>query len=286
MSTALAFPWPAGPRSRVPSLDVLARIIEETDLGDGVRVAGELVRGRFLTAALADALHAHYFRGDPGLSVPKVRYSAFGTESGGRRGLDFCQRLADTLEPYLFRRDGWQFSYRTSEGVPSFVVTAGGAVDGNQASCFLHLQPGTAPDLFARIVTALDGYGLGFRAELAGDPEACRRTDAAVLTVRRDDLPAVTRVAVRLGERAPFALAPSVPAFTRQIAPGVAVADQPGPGTPFGRHRCRLVAAGLVAAGHGADATARRHAVLGHLIAAGLDPAAPHLNPGSPEFRI
>jgi hypothetical protein len=286
MSAALAFPWPAGPMSRVPSLDVLARITEQTDLGDGVRVAGELVRGRFLTPALADALHAHYFRGEHGLSVPKVRRSAFGTERAGRRGRDFCQRLADTLAPYLFRRDGWRFSYRTTDGVPSFVVAVGSPVDGNEASCFLHLQPGTAPDLFGRVVTALDGYGLGFRAELAGDPEACLRTDAAVVTVRRDDLPAVARVAVRLGERAPFALAASVPAFTRQIAPGVAIADQPGSGTPFGRHRCRLVAAGLVASGHGADAATRRLAVLEHLTAAGLDPAALHLNPGNPEFRV
>ena len=204
----------------------------------------------------------------------------------GRRGGDFCRRLADTLQPYLFHRDGWQFSYRTTDGVPSFVVAAGSAIDDNRASCFLHLQPGTAPDVFARVVTTLDGYGLAFRAELAGDPEACRRADAAVVTVQRDDIPAVARVAERLRERAPFALAPSVPAFTRQIAPGVALADQPGPGASFGRHRCRLVAAGLVAAGHGADAATRRLAVLEHLTAAGLDPAALHLNPGNPDFRV
>ena len=39
-----AFPTPAGPMSRVPSLAVLTRIAEETDLGDGVRIAGELGR--------------------------------------------------------------------------------------------------------------------------------------------------------------------------------------------------------------------------------------------------
>jgi hypothetical protein len=288
MSAALAFPWPAGPMSRVPCLDVLARITDETDLGDGVRIAGELVRGRYLASALADALHTRYFRGDPSLSVPKAQpYQwAAGGPRAGRRGRDFCQRLADTLQPYLFRRDDWLFSYRTTDGVPSFVVAAGSAGEGDAATCFLHLQPGTAPDLFARLVTALDGYGLAFRAELAGDPDACRRADAAVVTVRRDDLPAVARVAVRLGERAPFALTASVPAFTRQIAPGVAVADQPGSGTSFGRHRCRLVAAGLVAAGHGADAAGRRRAVLEQLTVAGLDPAALHLNPGNREFRV
>jgi HopA1 effector protein family len=284
MSTALAFPTPDGPMSRVPSLEVLARSSEETELGDGVRIAGELVpitarHDRLVTTALTDAIHARYFRGDPGTS---------GTESPrhGRRGRDFCRRLADTLQPYLFRRDAWRFSYRTTDGVPWFVVAAGSAVDGDAASCFLHLRPGTAPDLFARVVTTLDGYGLDFRAELGGDPDACRRTDAAVLTVRRDDIPAVARAALRLGERAPFGLAPAVPAFTRRIAPGVALADHPGPGTSFGRHRSRLIAAGLVAAGRGAGPAHRRAAVLASLTTAGLHPAALHLNPGNPDFRV
>jgi hypothetical protein len=284
MSTALAFPTPDGPMSQVPSLDILARISEETELGDGVRITGELVpitarHDRLVTTALTDAIHARYFRGTPG--TPGT-----GDPGPGRRGRDFCRRLADTLQPYLFHRDAWRFSYRTTDGIPSFVVAAGSAVDGEAASCFLHLQSGTAPDLFARAVTTLDGYGLDFRAELAGDPDACRRTDTAVLTVRRDDIPAVARVALRLGERAPFAVAPSVPGFTRRIAPGVALADHPDSGTSFGRHRSRLIAAGLVAAGHGAGPAHRRAAVMASLTRAGLDPAALHLNPGNPDFRV
>src|SRR3954467_10465253 len=158
MSAALAFPTPAGPMSRVPSLDVLTRITEETDLGDGVRIAGEFVpitacHDRLLTTALTDALHARYFRGVARASGPARPWE-------GRRGHDFCHRLADTLQPYLFRRDYWRFSYRTTDGVPSFVITTG-TVGPEAASCFLHLRPGTAPDLFARVVTALDGYGLG-----------------------------------------------------------------------------------------------------------------------------
>jgi hypothetical protein len=293
MSVVLSFPAPAGPMSRVPSLDVLTRIVEETDLGDGVRIGGELVpvtacHDRLVTTALTDALHARYFHG--GLSVPRIRSEGRTSGSGrpgvGRRGGDFCRRLADTLQPYLFRRDGWLFAYRTSAGVPSFTVAAGGEIRGDTASCFLHLHPGTAPDLFARVITAVDGYGLAFRAELAGDSEACLRADAAVVTVRRDELSTVARVALRLSERTPFALIGSVPAFTRQIAPGVALADRPGNGASFGRSRFRLVAAGLVAAGHGAGPIARRAAVLTQLTAAGLDPAALHLNPGNPEFRL
>ena len=276
---------PPAPMSINPALATLAQITEETELDDGVRVAGELVpvphdqgRRRLVTTALADALHARYFRADTGLSTPEVQ--------AGRRGDDFCRRLATALHPDFFRRDGWRFSYRTTGGVPSFVITAGNRAGDDAASCFLHLQPAAAPDVFARLVMSLDGYGLGFRAELAGDPAACHRTDTATVTVRRSDAATVARVARRLQQRSPFALAASVPAFTRQLSPGVALADEPGHGASFGRHRCRLVAAGIVAAGHGAGAAARRKAVLTTLAKAGLDPAALHLNPGSREFAV
>ncbi|TFV87179.1 T3SS effector HopA1 family protein [Blastococcus sp. CT_GayMR16] len=277
MPLALDFPAPAGPMTAVPALDLLARITEETDLDDGVRVAGDLVAvprgpGRLMTTALADALHARYFRGIA---------RASGAESpGGRRGDAFCRRLADALRPDFLRRDGWRFSYRTAAGVPSFVITVGAAAP-DRASCFLHLQPSTAPEVFARLVTALDGYGVGFRAELAGDPAACAPSDTAVVTVARSDASALARVALRVHQRSPFVLAAAVPGFTRQLAPGIALADEPGTGTPFGRHRCRLVAAGIVAAGHGAGPAARRESVLRTLSAACLDPVALHLNPGA-----
>lgn len=273
---------PSAPMSLNPGLAALARITEETELGDGVRVAGELVavsreHGRLLTTALADALHARYFRGE------HTRRATL----NGRRGDDFCRRLASALRPDFLRGDDWRFAWRTSERGPAFVVASGPPARAS-ASCFLHLQAGTAPEVFARLLTALDGYGLGFRAELAGDPAACGRTDTAVVTVRRGDVATLARVARRLQQRSPFALVPSVPAFTRQLAPGIALADEPGPGpgTTIGRHRCRLVAAGIVTAGPGAGAAARREAVLTTLADAGLDPAAPHLNPGSREFEV
>jgi hypothetical protein len=282
MPHTLVFPAPPAPMSDVPGLAVLARIVEETDLDDGVRVAGELVAppprsGRLVTSALTEALHARYFQDD--------RTFGAGRPGRARRGADFCRRVTEALQPEFFRGDDWRFAYRTTAGMPSFVVAAGPSA-GDATSCFLHLRPGTAPEVFARLITAIDGYGVAFRAELAGDPDACVRADAAVVTVARGDASTLARVALRVQQRAPFALAPSVPAFTRQLAPGIALADEPGPGTTFGRHRCRLVAAGLLAAGPGAGLSARRAAVLKTLERVGLDPTALHLNPGSREIDV
>jgi hypothetical protein len=285
MPVTLAIPAPAAGMSASPALTLLARIVEETRLDDGLRVDGDLVpvphgRGRrqLLTTALAGVLHERYFRGRVGRPP---------TSTPGRPGDAFCRRLADALHPEFLQRDGWCFACRTAASTPSFVITGGGGpAGGGAASCFLDLRPGTAPEVFARLVTMVDGYGLGFRAELAGDPAGCTGADAAVVTVARREAGTLARIALRLQQRVPFAFAPAAPGFTRQLAPGVALADEPGSGTPFGRHRCGLVAEGLVAAGPGAAPAQRRAAVLRGLREACLDPTAPHLNPGSREFEV
>ena len=278
MSLLLTFAAPPAPMSGVPSLATLARIAEETDLDDGVRVGGRAVPARrgLVTSALADALHARYFRGQ----------TAARQTGPGRRGDAFCRRLADALRPEFLRRDGWRFAYRTSAGVPSFVVAAG-STDPAATSCFLHLQPGTAPEVFARLVSALDGYGLGFRAELAGDPASCARTDTAVVTVDRGAASALARLALRVHERTPFALAPSVP----RVHPPARAGHRPGRRArgghdvrpaplPAGRGRPRRGRAGREPAASAGPPSCRRSP---H---AGLDPAALHLNPGSREVDL
>src|SRR4051812_28341470 len=119
---SLALVAPAAPMSSVPALAVLARIADEVD-PDGIPAT-----------ALAELLHARWFRSSP---------RTFGAESPGpgRRGADFCGRLAGGLGTGATR-----FSYRIAAGVPSFVVTSSPPATA-AASCFLHLHPGTAPEV-------------------------------------------------------------------------------------------------------------------------------------------
>ena len=79
------------------------------------------------------------------------------------------------------------------------------------------------------------------------------------------------------------ALMPGTPAFTKRLAPGLGLAEDFGDGGSFGLHRCGLLAEGVVAAregGRGAD-DERLAVVVEHLRAAGVDPDAPYLRPGS-----
>jgi hypothetical protein len=266
MPLALDEPPPAAPLSRSPWIALLHRIAEETEF-DGA-VAGETA-----VATLADALHARWVL-PPGTPLA-------GRPAKPRGGGDTCTRLADALHPEFLGRVGWTFAYRTHHGVPVFAVTAGRLPARATASCFLDLVPAIAPEVFGRLVSALDGYGIAFRAELQSDVQG-----SVVITVTRRDAPALARVALRMRDRSPFVFGSSVPAFTRVVAPGIALADEPDDGTDFGRHRCRVIATGLVSAGPGAGPAARRAAALRALTDACLDPAALHLNPGNPEFRL
>jgi hypothetical protein len=164
--------------------------------------------------------------------------------------------------------------------------TRGPARQGPTASCYLDLAPADAPSLVTDLVSRLDVLGVPFSAAVLDDPAAFGRPDAVVVTTARGHLATVARTALGLhgGARASFGSA--VPAFTRALAPGVAIADDPADGSGFGRHRCRAVAAGLLAAGQDAGVADRLSAVRTSLRRHGVDPAAPHLERGSIDLSL
>jgi lantibiotic modifying enzyme len=79
-----------------------------------------------------------------------------------------------------------------------------------------------------------------------------------------------------------------VPMFTRRLAPGIAIADNPPGGESFGVSRMRLVAEGLADAWRNGPAspTARLRAVTKRFRSAGLDLRRPWLNPGNVEIVL
>lgn len=141
------------------------------------------------------------------------------------------------------------------------------------------------PLLVEALAGGLDATGVPFRLKLLSRPHDYNgRCDAAVLYIGRRWWPTAAEP-IRMAYRA---LAPllsaATPLMSRALAPGLGYADDPpGGAMSFGQHRCRLVAAGLLDAARAGitrnDAVAEH--VEGHLAMAGIDPARPHLNPGS-----
>jgi len=78
-------------------------------------------------------------------------------------------------------------------------------------------------------------------------------------------------------------LRPDAPLFTRPLAAGLALAEEPYTGESFGMQRCRILAEGLLSA-HARglrDEASRLEEVERHFAAYGLTLEAPYLNPRS-----
>ena len=275
--------------------------------------AADVTRG---TGALADLLHRRYALTSPAAPAPDPG-GACGLllEDAGlvRRivhllGRRFCWeggwRLAgaDGGVRWLVERDGLVLSVADDElaltrgGVrvrfpaepaPAcpgwFAATAtAGPARGLRASAYLNGGAPARAVVFTDLLLGLDRLGIPATARVLTD-SSVERPDSVVVSVARADLPVLVRLALGLPGRT---LGAAVPGFARPLAPGVAVADDPACGEPFLRHRCRVVAAGLTAAGPDAGAAERRTAVEAALAGEGLDPGALHLDPGSTDPEL
>ena len=144
--------------------------------------------------------------------------------------------------------------------------------------------PRTAPTLIKLATQLLNDDQIPFRLKVVNDPAHYDRCDAGVLYVQRADyeqvLHAVRRMLVELGAR----LKNSTPVFTKALAPGLGLAEQPSvPGDSFGMDRCRLLAEAIVriheravaagnrsAGGHRGGARRERHQLGDALSESGL----------------
>ncbi|WP_162940276.1 T3SS effector HopA1 family protein [Gryllotalpicola protaetiae] len=149
--------------------------------------------------------------------------------------------------------------------------------------CYLNVSPDAAPHVFSAVVAGLESRGVAFAAKLLDNPANFGRPDAAVFYTTRADASALVSSASAAWDEHAFGAA--VPAFTREVAPGIAIADDPGDGVSFGYHRCALIAHGLTAVGR-SDSHERLGAIIDAFLRAGIDPARPHLGAGQPEFTL
>ena len=150
---------------------------------------------------------------------------------------------------------------------------------------YFHVTADGAAPLLRGVTRALNGAGVPFRMKTLTDPRAYLRADAAVLYLGLRHYRRVERAIAAIHRSLRRHLRRSVPRFTRALAPGLGIAEDPSTGESFGQNRCRLVALGLWRA-FGASAGRRRDrdaSVAAVFVEAGLDPLRPHLAAGSSE---
>jgi hypothetical protein len=122
-----------------------------------------------------------------------------------------------------------------------------------------------------------------FRLKVVKDPAGFTRCDAAVVYVPKSDYEAAAEILERVYPEVAIGLRQGTPAFTKLLAPGVGLAENPGQGESFGLHRCQLLAEGMVSAHEQGKKSVkeRLQAVEDRFAEDGIGLETPFLNPGS-----
>ncbi|MGV9264856.1 lanthionine synthetase LanC family protein [Kitasatospora sp. NPDC003701] len=148
---------------------------------------------------------------------------------------------------------------------------------------YWHLRDRGAPVLLDALRTDLDSSAIPFTLKVLRDPSRYARADAGVLYLPRTRYAEALPVLRSVHRRLLPDLRADPPMLTLRLDHGLGLAEDPGPGTSFGRHRCRLVAEALwrLYDEDGPQGLSRPErataAVAGEFRRSGLDPLAPHL---------
>jgi hypothetical protein len=149
---------------------------------------------------------------------------------------------------------------------------------------YWNLRAEDAQRLIRGATQLLNDDRIPFRLKVVNDPAHYDRCDAGVLYFQRADfervLPAVRRILVELGAN----LKKSTPVFTKALAPGLGLAEEPAAsGDSFGMDRCRILAEAIVRIHERviAAATDQLDVVAEVFAENGISNATPYLNPGS-----
>jgi hypothetical protein len=149
---------------------------------------------------------------------------------------------------------------------------------------YFHVTAAGAAPLVAACTSVLNEAAVPFVLKVVDRPGGFTRCDAAVLYLQRGGFGSVRRSLASVAAACAPHLRPRVPAFTKALAPGIAVAEhQPELGASFGTGRCRLVAEAAVQASElgAARLDERLQTVARRFAGHGLDIDRPFLAAGS-----
>lgn len=155
---------------------------------------------------------------------------------------------------------------------------------------YFNLSPEGTIALMDAITMQLNDLAIPFKFKALYNPSDYDRFDAAVLYSDKRDYEAIRSAlqGIYLENRSHFQ--PEVPLFTKLLAPGLALAEEPdckfATKESFGTHRCQLVANGLLEARDNGDESpdSRMTAILQHFSRLGIDANRPYLNANSEDI--
>jgi hypothetical protein len=166
--------------------------------------------------------------------------------------------------------------------MPLYYCTCGGIAAEVELRVYFNVKPASAAWLLRTLSQELHESVAGYQLKLLNHPRSYTRPDAAVLYVPGSETRVCRAIVDRLMASGTPAFRGAIPALTRGIYPGVAVADEPsalrGRRTSFGEHRCRIVVRGLARAHAGGcgSVTEAVDAICREFELNNIDPAQPY----------
>jgi HopA1 effector protein family len=146
---------------------------------------------------------------------------------------------------------------------------------------YFNFTPAAAVEIAAQLTQELNKLKIPFQFAILHDPVLFHRYDAGTLRLSQSGYLAIQPVLSTIHQAHQAEFLANVPLFTKQLAPGLGLAEVPTVPGSFGMQRCELVAKGLVAAMY-QDRTAaadKFKLVQQEWTVAGLDLLQPYLNP-------
>jgi hypothetical protein len=162
--------------------------------------------------------------------------------------------------------------------------------DPQTARIYFNISDRGAMDLMSNLTHLFNQSSIYFTFKVLYNPESYVRHDAGVLYIRKTDFHQCRKLLSEIVRECQEHLKPEVPLFTKKIAPGVGVAEEPSQHftdrESFGSNRCQIVANALVSS-WGSTQDSVRHridTIAQHFAAMNLDLEYPYLNPKSEDI--
>ncbi len=148
---------------------------------------------------------------------------------------------------------------------------------------YWNIKPDGAASLIRLVTRDLNRFQVPFRFKCMSYRTYYARLDAAVLYVNKRYFRIVAELVSGIYREVQQYLQPETPLFTKQVRPGLALAEDPGNGESFGTSRSRIFAEGIWNAyAQGSQAEqARLQEVANTFGKYGISFERPYLNPGS-----
>ena len=151
---------------------------------------------------------------------------------------------------------------------------------------YWHLTAEAAVPYMALATALLNQARLPFRTKVLSDPTYYVRADAGVLYLERRHFGAARDIVREIHERIGPGLRREVPMFTKALADGLGLAEDPNNQMSFGQSRCKIAARVLCScfARGVRDAEERLSMLMKAFVDEGLDPASPYLDKNATDF--